>query len=475
MDHLFPPTHLMRGPNAGFPENQENRQSRKRQFSDSQNGLPAPKRKRLFPDTNGEDNNNSNWEWVAGEKERTEPRNTTDEVANSTSKDTSRNMQGTVQIAPLPQAPPPIAQNSPQWNAAPVSRPPQAQPSHPPQPNHPPRTIGPQPRIPQHTPTPNPPQQALQPQQNVPLFNRQGAPPQNQMTQMPQPVVQQQQLPQYGTLGQQALAPGYDSYGYEAIFLAGVKAGRDAISSRKPPISVRPPFPVQPQAAAYYNNQMANFAAFGGGMTSPQFLPQAMPFGYQPGYQPMQMFPSAGFNQFTMPGFPYGAAAMRPQFVPYLSASVPLQYSTPLQPHRTTPTITPIEPPEPRINLHKLKTAVDCFTNNGELEETILQELKEKIKVTRGSVGAILTDKHKALLLSFALADRLKHPNAKFADVCRKAFEKIEDLVCKHGMVQRTLAPTRCNLDSHLLKYAQAILPDDKEEENEDAKEKEKR
>ena len=73
-------------------ENQENRQSRKRQFSDSQNGLPAPKRKRLFPDTNGEDNN-SNWEWVAGEKERTEPRNTTDEVANSTSKDTSTHQE----------------------------------------------------------------------------------------------------------------------------------------------------------------------------------------------------------------------------------------------------------------------------------------------------------------------------------------------------------------------------------------------
>ena len=94
---------------------------------------------------------------------------------------------------------------------------------------------------------------------------------------------------------------------------------------------------------------MANFAALGGGMPSPQFLPQAMPFGYQP----MPMFPAAGFNQFGMPGFPFGAAAMRPQFVPYLPATVPLQYSTPLQPQTTTPTITPIEPPEPRINLQK--------------------------------------------------------------------------------------------------------------------------
>ena len=42
-------------------------------------------------------------------------------------------------------------------------------------------------------------------------------------------------------------------------------------------------------------------------------------------------------------------------------------------------------------------------------------------------------------------------------------------------MVQRTLAPTRCNLDSHLLKYAQAILPDDKEEENEGAKDAKKK
>jgi len=116
----------------------------------------------------------------------------------------------------------------------------------------------------------------------------------------------------------------------------------------------------------------------------------------------------------------------------------------------------------------RLKTAVDQFTNNEEEEETIMEELIEKIKVTRGSVGAILTDKHKALLLSIALKDRLKHPNAKFADVCRKAFEKIEDLVCKHGMVQRTLAPTRCNLDSRLLCFAKAILSEDSDEGEKD-------
>ena len=65
-----------------FEENQENRQSKKRQFSDSQNGLPAPKRKRLFPDLHVEDNS-SNWEWVAGEKEKTEPAHATNEVGDS--------------------------------------------------------------------------------------------------------------------------------------------------------------------------------------------------------------------------------------------------------------------------------------------------------------------------------------------------------------------------------------------------------
>lgn len=95
----------------------------------------------------------------------------------------------------------------------------------------------------------------------------------------------------------------------------------------------------------------------------------------------------------------------------------------------------------------------------------------EKIKKTKGSVGTVLDEQDHAYLLLAALNDQLAHPKAKFADVCAKAFRIIEDCVIKFGLVQRTLAPTRCSLDTKLLDFAQNLLPEEKEE-SENAKSK---
>ena len=83
-----------------------------------------------------------------------------------------------------------------------------------------------------------------------------------------------------------------------------------------------------------------------------------------------------------------------------------------------------------------------------------------------------MKEKDLALLLSAALANRIRHPNAKWPDVCLKAFANIEELVIKHGMVQRTLPPTRCHLDRVLYEFAKNLVPPEGKEGDEDSESK---